>query len=120
MEGMVMVKVLLVVRVRVVVTVETVVRVETVVAISVVVSVLVLGESEPVAKSVMKIKAAPTTIPTMSKAAPVVWLDAFLRIGEARQTVYSKPLGERTFFVVGAEEEKPRPSLGVKNLLGLL
>jgi hypothetical protein len=43
---------------------------------------------------VAKIKVAPTRIPTTSKAAPVIWLDALLRIGGTLQIDYSKRQGE--------------------------
>lgn len=75
---------------EVVVTTAVVMLIDVVVAISVVVSVVVLGESDPVAKRVAKIKAAPATIPTMSKAAPAIWLDALLRMGGTLQSDHSK------------------------------
>jgi hypothetical protein len=89
-----MVTVETVVAVETIVTVETVVTAEVEVYSSVLVSVVVFGESECVAKRVMKIRPAPTKIPIMLRTAPVVWLDALLRMDGMLQADYSKHQGE--------------------------
>ena len=66
------------VRSEVVVVVTVVAVVSVTVLGEAVVSVTVLGERDPVKERAPKIKTAPTTIPTPSKAAPTVRLETIL------------------------------------------